>query len=248
MKHSDVRIISLAPSNTEILYRIGAGEDIIATTSLCDHPEKAMTRPGIGGWVNPDHGKIRELGPDIVIASDDLQDNAVKKMKDEDFEILQVRPHTVEEIFESITEIGAAVGREEEARELVEEIKIELKQLEFDGSPRIYCEEWSNPPMASGNWIPGLVEQAGGEYFIDEGERSSEFDLDNLKQFDPEFIFLNVCGAGDSIDRKEIMDRPEWQSITAVENGDVYVIDDSLLNRPGPRIVDGLKQMVEFSR
>lgn len=243
-----MRIVSLAPSNTEILFELGLEEEIVATTSLCDQPEKALEKPSIGGWTNPDIDKVREFNPDIVVASDDLQDRAVEKLSGEDFEVLQVRPHTVEEVFESILEIGEAVDRKEEAQKLVEGMREGLEEVEFDGSPRIYCEEWMDPSMVSGNWIPGLVERAGGEYFIEEGERSREFDLKDLKDFDPGFILLNVCGAGENIGREEVMERSEWQGITAVENGDVYVVDDSLLNRPVPRIVEGLKQIVEFSR
>ncbi|QKQ98250.1 ABC transporter substrate-binding protein [Candidatus Nanohaloarchaea archaeon] len=240
-----MRIVSLAPSNTEILYRLGLGDEIVATTSLCGTPVEALEKPSIGGWTNPDIEKVRSFDPDLVVASDDLQDNAIDLFEDESFEILQVRPHTVEEVFDSIRRIGRAVDREKEAEKLVEEMKNNLEGLEFDSSPRIYCEEWMDPPMASGNWIPGLVERSGGEYFIDEGERSREFDLEELKDFDPEYIFLNVCGAGENVDRSEILERPEWQEITAIKKENVFVVDDSLLNRPGPRLVDGIEEIVE---
>lgn len=237
-------MISLAPSNTEILYEICAEEDLVATTSLCDHPEEAAEKPSIGGWINPEIEEIQKFGPDLVLASDDLQDEAVQRMKDEDYKVLQVRPHTVEEVFDSIIEIGEAVNRKEEAEEVVEDMRETIEDLEFEGSPRIYCEEWMDPPMASGNWIPGLVERAGGEFFLEEGERSREFDLEKLKDFDPEYIFLNVCGAGENVDSSEILERPGWQDITAVEEENVFVIDDSLLNRPGPRLVEGLREVM----
>lgn len=102
-----------------------------------------------------------------------------------------------------------------------------------------------NPPMASGNWIPELIEKIGGKSFLSEGERSKEFEFEKLKDFDPEFIFLNVCGAGENIDVSEVLERDGWEEITAVKNGDVYIIDDALLNRPGPRIVAGAEKMAE---
>ena len=239
-----MQIISLAPSNTEILYEIGSGDDIVATTSICNHPEEATKKPGIGGWLNSDIDEIRAFEPDLVLASDDLQDEAVQKLEEEEFETFQVRPHTVEEVFDSIIEIGEVVGRKSEAEELVEEMKEAIDGLDFNGSPSIYCEEWTDPPMASGNWIPGLIKKAGGEFFLEEGERSREFDLEELKEFDPELIFLNVCGAGENVDRSEILERSDWQDLSAVKNGNVFVIDDSLLNRPGPRLVDGIKKIV----
>ncbi|WP_414837252.1 cobalamin-binding protein [Candidatus Nanosalina sp. VS9-1] len=240
-----MKVISLAPSNTEILYAIGAEDDIVATTSLCSYPEEALEKPSIGGWTNPKIERIIEFDPDMILASDDLQDEAVEKIQEKGFPVHQVKPHSIEEVFESIIEIGEVVDRKEEAEKLVEEMKNDLEGLKFEGSPRIYCEEWMDPPMASGNWIPGLIEKAGGEPFLEDGERSREFEIDELKKFDPEYIFMNICGAGDALSTQELEKRSDWQSISAVDNEEVYVVDDSLLNRPSPRLIEGLEKMIE---
>jgi iron complex transport system substrate-binding protein len=240
-----MNVVSLAPSNTEIRYKIGAEDKIMATTSLCDHPEEALEKPSIGGWTNPDISRIHEFKPDLILASDDLQDDAVDKIESEGYPVLQVKPHTLEEVYHSIKKIGEAVNHEKEAEKLVKEMKQKLDKLNLEDSPRIYCEEWMDPPMASGNWIPGLIQKIGGKYFTEEGERSREFDLTELKDFDPEYIFLNVCGAGENLDTNQLAEREGWQSITAVENGNVFVIDDSLLNRPGPRLVEGVEKIIE---
>lgn len=241
-------IISLAPSNTEILYKLGAEDNILATTSLCNYPEEALKKPSIGGWTNPEIERIIELDPDIILASDDLQDEAVENIQEKRYPVIQVKPHTVDEVFDSIEKIGKAIGKSEEASELVTQMKKEFEQISFEGSPKIYCEEWMDPPMASGNWIPGLIERAGGNYFIKEGERSKEFKLEELKDFDPDYIFMNICGAGENLKTSEIKKRDEWESITAVKEDNIHIIDDSLLNRPGPRILEGLKQIVEETK
>lgn len=241
-----MKIVSLAPSNTEILYSLGAEDRIVGTTSLCDHPDEAVEKPSVGGWTNPRVDRLEELEPDLVIASDDLQDGAVERVEDAGFEVSQVKPHTLGEVYQSIIEIGEAVNRGREAENLVEQMRAELESIELEGSPRIYCEEWMDPPMASGNWIPGLVEIIGGEYFITEGERSRKFELEKLKDFDPEYIFLNVCGAGENLSPEEVLKRDEWQEITAVKEENVYIIDDALLNRPGPRLVDGARSIAEI--
>lgn len=238
-----MRILSAAPSNTEILYALGLEDKIVGTTSLCNYPASTREKPSIGGWsegVNYD--KIDELEPDIILLSDQLQDEQASKLN-EKYEVLQVSPESLEEVFESIEKIGTRFDRKNEASKIVSEMKEEIQEVNLKGK-RIYCEEWMDPPMVSGNWIPGLIEAANGDYFIGE-ERSREFDLEKLKEFDPEYIFLNVCGAGENIDVKEVLKRPEWQGITAVKNRDVYVIDDAFLNRPGPRLVEGLKKIEE---
>jgi iron complex transport system substrate-binding protein len=239
-----MNIVSLAPSNTEILYKLGLEDQITGTTALCDFPEKAVEKSSVGGWTNPRVDRLEELEPDLVIASDDLQDGSVQRVREAGFEVLQVKPHSLEEVFESIREISRKVGKETAGDEIVQNMASELEEIEIEGSPKIYCEEWMNPPMVSGNWIPGLIETIGGIYFIKEG-RSHRFDLEELKEFDPEYIFLNVCGAGTNLSPEEILKREQWQEITAVQNENVYVIDDGLLNRPGPRLVEGAKKIAE---
>ncbi|MFB6208669.1 MAG: cobalamin-binding protein [Candidatus Nanohaloarchaea archaeon] len=240
-----MRIVSLAPSNTEILYSIGAANRIVATTSLCDHPTEARQKPSVGGWTNPEIDRIQKFEPDLIMASDDLQDRAVEKLEDTGFDVFQVKPHSLEEVFKSIVSIGERIGMESEAEAVVSEMQAELEGFELKDSPRIYCEEWMDPPMVSGNWIPDLVRYIGGEYFID-GGRSREFDLQELKGFDPEYIFLNVCGAGDNLSPEEVLKRDDWSEITAVQEENVHVIDDALLNRPGPRLVEGAKTVSSY--
>jgi iron complex transport system substrate-binding protein len=237
-----VKILSAAPSNTEIIYKLGLEDQLVGTTSLCDHPAEALKKPSIGGWNQGlNYDKIDELNPDIILLSDSLQDRQASKLEENGYEILQVSPENLEEVFDSILEIGRKFGREEKASEIIDDMRSEIEKIDLK-EKRIYCEEWMDPPMVSGNWIPGLIEKANGKYFIDE-ERSREFDIEKLKEFDPEYIFLNVCGAGENIDPEKILESPEWQDITAVKNEDVYVVDDALLNRPGPRIVEGLKEI-----
>lgn len=236
-----MKIVSLAPSNTEILYRIGAGENIVATTDFCDFPPEAEKTPSVGGWLNPGIDDVREYNPDLVLASDDLQDRAVRKLEEEGLEVLQLKPQNLNELFESIETIGKTVGKEKEAKALISGMRTEINQVDLSHR-RIYCEEWTQPPMVSGNWIPELIRKSGGKYFI-EGGRSRKFELEDLKEFDPEHIFLNVCGSGENVDPEVVSGRDDWKEISAVENGNIHVIDDSLLNRPGPRVVKGLQRI-----
>lgn len=239
-----MRVISLAPSNTEIIYRLGAQDSLVGTTSLCDYPQEAIDKESVGGWSKGiDTEKVERLEPDLVLGSDDLQDQIVKELEEKGLEVLQVKPHSLNEVYSSIKTIGRALGKDREADKTVEEMKAKLEKLSLDGK-RIYCEEWMDPPHFSGNWVPGLIEKINGQYFVEEGQRSSTFDLERLESFDPEHIFLSICGAGEKVSRKSIMEREKWESITAVQNKNVHVVDDSLLNRPGPRLVNAAKTMV----
>ncbi len=240
------RIVSLAPSNTEILYALGAGERVVATTAVCDHPPAADDVPSVGGWTNPDVDAVREHEPDLVLASDALQDDAVDRCREAGLDVKQVKPVRLHEVCNSIKAIGEWTGRMAAARELVDGMNDGFREHAAQGGTRVYCEEWHRPPMASGNWVPRLVELAGGEPFLDEGERSREVDVDAVRDFDPEIIVLHPCGYGDAASPDAVVERDGWADITAVQEDRVHVVDDTVLNRPGPRIVDGLERLREF--
>jgi len=238
-----MRVVSLAPSNTEIIYELGAEDMLIATTSLCDYPEQATRKPSLGGWTEGiDTEKLIELNPDLVLCSDDLQNDIAERLRSEDLEVLQVKPHTLEEVYSSIITIGKALNKTEEAEKTVEKMKKELEEISLQGK-KIYCEEWLEPPHFSGNWVPGLIEKIDGKYFAEEGVRSSTFKLEDLKSFDPDYIFLSICGAGENVSVDEVGDREDWNTIKAVENNNVYVLDDSLLNRPTSRLVEAAEKI-----
>jgi len=239
-------IISLAPSNTEILYRLGAEDDIVATTSLCDYPAEAARKPSIGGWTNPKISRIHEFDPDLVLASDDLQDEAVEEIEGQGYPVLQVKPHNLEEVYESIVEIGERIGKGEAAQKLVEDMKNRIEAVELENNPRIYCEEWMDPPMVSGNWIPDLIRALDGQYLI-EGGRSQEINLDELEEFNPQHIIFHICGSGENLEATEIIQsRSEWRTISAIKNQNIYTVDDSLLNRPGPRLAEAAGKIKEI--
>ncbi|MFB6294516.1 MAG: cobalamin-binding protein [Candidatus Nanohaloarchaea archaeon] len=239
------RIVSLAPSNTEILYALGADDAVVATTAVCDTPAEAADKPSVGGWTNPDIDEVERHDPDLVLASDELQDGAVRRCSEAGLPVRQVTPTRFHDVFNTIKEIGELVDRERRARKLVADMNAAVRETAVtpEQRPRVYCEEWHDPPMAGGNWIPRMVRLAGGEYLIDEGERSREVGREEIAAFDPEYIVLHYCGFGDAAAEEQVVERDGWQELTAVEEGDVHVVDDSLLNRPGPRLVDGLDRL-----
>jgi len=241
----NVEIVSLAPSNTEILFEIGAEEHVVATTSLCEYPSEARKLPSIGGWTNVDVERVKELDPDLVMATDQLQESIVEELR-KDLEIIHFTPKTLGEVYETVHRTGKIVGEEENASKVVKSMKSRLERVNLNEGIRIYCEEWHDPPMVSGNWVPGLIDQLGAEYLIDEGLRSRKISNDEINDFDPQFVFLNVCGAGENISKETVLKREGWQGIEAVRNKNVFVIDDSLLNRPGPRLVEGAEKLVGY--
>ncbi|MBI4894675.1 MAG: cobalamin-binding protein [Candidatus Aenigmarchaeota archaeon] len=240
-----MRIVSLAPSNTEILYAIGAGDQIVGVTTFCDYPPEAKAKQKVGGWTNVDYDAIRALAPDVVITSTSVQDVAAQKCREMGFNVLHIDPKNLSEVFDSVHRLGQLVGMQSGAELVVQMMRLKIDEVvkRVEGGsmrPRVYAEEWHKPPFVCGNWIPELIQLAGGESLINEG-RSREVALDEVKAFDPHYMIVTWCGFGERAQAELIKYREGWEDVYAVKNGRIFVFDDSYLNRPGPRLVDGLE-------
>lgn len=244
------KIISLAPSNTEILYALGLGKNIIAATRFCDYPAEAKKKIRVGGWIDVDLVQVKKLNADLVLTSTFVQDKVVQEAKKYNINIVHVDPKNLEEVYESIKIIGELTYKQQEAQQLIKRMKAAFSELQkkvLPGKkPRVYIEEWHQPAHVSGNWVPELVAMAGGEYKLcASGEVSRPISLKEVEKYNPEIIILSLCGFGKKAKPEMVLKRPGWQNIGAVKQSRVYVVDDSLLNRPGPRLVQGFKFLVE---
>src|SRR5437867_3288188 len=145
-----MRIISLAPSNTEILYSLGVGNEIIAVTRLCDFPEEAKLKEKVGGWIDPEINKIVSLNPDVVFTSTFLQESIVQILKRRGINVVHLDMRTLDQVFESILKMGKEVSRENEANKLTNQMKEEIEKVTEQSrnfSPKkVYAEEWHDPP------------------------------------------------------------------------------------------------------
>lgn len=247
MSQDPCRIISLSPSSTEILYALGAGDRVVGVTYFCDEPAAAKEKTKIGDWVNIAPERIKELGPDLLISSTIVQQNAKERFRDLGIDILHLDPRSLDDIFASILTIANRLGLVSKGETLVHQMKQDINNLRRQRpnvSRRVYVEEWSHPPMISGNWVPDMVEAAGGVYgILQKGEISRQFTDQEILDFDPEIIILSICGAGDRADTQQVYNREKWSSLTALKNKNVFVVHDSLVNRPGPRIVEGARHL-----
>ena len=146
------------------------------------------------------------------------------------------------------------MGKENEAIKLNNSIKNEFYKIQnkikySKNKPRIYVEEWHKPPTVSGNWVPTLVKMAGGDYgLIKAGVHSKEITTEQIQNYDPEMIIISICGMNDKVPKEWVTKRSGWENLSAVKNNKVYVFDDSWLNRPGPRLVVGLKNLAKVIR
>lgn len=243
-----MRILSLAPSNTEILYALGVGDAVVGTTAYCDWPAAARMQPKVGGWTAVYPDLLDRFSPDLIVTSLFVPPEIRPLMAERPKLFCHVEPHTLEGVYASIAMIGERIGRRMQATELIGRMRTELDALRIEHlhRPRIrvYIEEWASPPMASGNWIPEVAATVGiDQVVVRAGEWSRAFALTDLETADPHAIVLSICGSGDRVPTQQVVSRLGWGTLRAVREGRIAVIDDSLLNRPGPRLPAGARAL-----
>lgn len=173
--------------------------------------------------------------------------------------VLRLHPHTLADILADVLRVGEAAGRGDEARRVVAALEARVAGVETvlrrrpgrpgeEGTPRVFCMEWLDPPFCSGHWMPEIVERAGGREMIGRHARPSyRVEWDAIAAAAPDVVVLTVCGfdVGRTVaELPAVTGRPEWRGLPAVAAGRVYATDGSaFFSRSGPRIVDGLEIM-----
>ena len=249
----DQKIVSCSPAHSEIICLLGKGDLIVGKTTYCDFPKDLLKeKPIIGSWIKLNFELMEKLKPDLVITNNIVQEKIALKLKEAGFNVYHSDPITLGQIYNDIIEIGEIIDAKKEAENLVERMKKDLKEIEDEGKrksnkPKVYIEEWHDPPTVSGNWIPELVHITGGDYgLIESGKRSTPISIDKLFEYNPEKIIISWCGFGEKVDLIQVLHRSGWDSLKAIKDKEITVIDDSLLNRPGPRLVSGAKKLQEI--
>ncbi len=247
---NEPKIVSCSPAHSEIICLLGKQDLIAGKTTYCNFPKHLLdNKPVIGSWIKLDYDLIESLKPDIVITNNIVQEKISLKLRSSGLNVYHSDPLTLNQIYSDILEIGKLINAKSEAEKLVEKIKKDLHEVEIKSKaetyrPKVYVEEWHDPPTISGNWVPELVQIAGGDYsLIESGKRSIPISIDKLFKYNPEKIIISWCGFGEKVDIIQVLNRSGWDLLSAIKNKDISVIDDSLLNRPGPRIVEGVKKL-----
>ena len=237
------RVVSLAPSATATLSAMGVGDAVVGVTAHC-----ALDRPVVGGWLNPDYDRLADLDPDLVCTADALQVEIRDDLRERGYDVCHVEPDSLDAVVDSFETLGRAVGRPAAGERLAADCRERLaavrERVESDertapeSRPIVYCEEWGDPPMAAGNWVPEAVEAAGGRYpFCDPGGRSHEIARERIEAADPDHVVVHHCGRGERVAPGLIEERG-WDIDAAV-----HVLDDDLLNQPSPALIDGVETL-----
>lgn len=240
------RIISLAPSNTEILFALGLGEKIVGVTAFCDYPEEALAVEKIGDYSAINFEKIIELEPDLVVNYGELDSDANNILSDAGIPVVSYMPESIDEVLETIKSLANATDTEEVGNTLVDNMIQKrdaiIEKLKDTEKVKVFYEVWHDPLMAAGagSFIDGLIELSNGENVARDAEGEyPNYDLEKLIENDPD-VYLTASDIPEKT-VETISERPGYESITAIKNGEVYLLDGNILSRPGPRIVEALE-------
>jgi iron complex transport system substrate-binding protein len=244
-----MRIVSLSPAATETLFALGLGSSIVGVDQFSNFPEEAKKIHHLRDHQNIRIADVRELKPDLILTATVIQEKLAAELKQAGLPVFHQDSRTLEAVLKSIVDLAVVVAVEQRGVELVTKLRSEFAALRtktrlLPAKAKVYSEEWHNPPMVSGNWVPDILTYAGVQSFpIRAGELSRAVTLEEVQKFDPDLILISWCGAGNLADKKLLMEREGWSVLRAVQKGNVFVIDDSLLNRPGPRLLEGAQKV-----
>jgi cobalamin transport system substrate-binding protein len=251
------RIVSLAPSNTEVLFAIGAGDRVVGRDEFSDYPEEAKNLPSVGGGFGDyNYEAIIELKPDLVLAAEINTPEQVKALEDLGVTIyLLPNPTSLDEMFSNLSTVAQLTGNQSQAETLVASLQERVKAVNekimpLSYRPSVFYELDATDPNApytagSGTFVNTLIDMAGGfNIASDIAGQYLEMSSEELLVRNPSVIILGDAAYGISV--KDVKARPGWSQIAAVVNDQIFAFDDNLVSRPGPRLVDGLEEFVKL--
>lgn len=246
------RIVSLAPSITEMLFVIEAGEQLVGVTDFCDYPPEALKKQKVG-YSNPNLESLVALQPDLVVAPNDfLKPDVIVKLEQLKIPVFILSDKNVEGIFAHIQTLGRIVGRSPKADAVAMELRQQVAAIQerIQGVPpvRVLYVLNSQPliTVGPGSFIDQLIGMAGG---VNVAAKSAtpypRLSMETVLQEDPEVLVFPV-GRTEGISESEQQTWRQWTTMTAVKRGRLHQISADWLNRPGPRIARGLEALAEI--
>jgi len=285
-----LKIVSLLPAATEIVFALGLGSDLVGRSHECDYPASVQQLPVCSEANFPaglssaaidinvkelladalsvytiKRDEINKLAPDVVITQAQCEvcavslkdvEEALETYLDKKTRIVSLQPNCLDDIFAGIKTVAAALNVPAKGEILVEELQdrvdIVRHKLKFsENKPTVACIEWLEPMMLSGNWIPELVNIAGGTNILSQaGKHSPYVQWEDIQKHDPEIIIIMPCGFSIGRTLKEVdilLQLPGFHQLKAAKNNRVYIADGNrYFNRPGPGIVDSIEILAEL--
>ncbi|AGB41649.1 ABC-type Fe3+-hydroxamate transport system, periplasmic component [Halobacteroides halobius DSM 5150] len=247
------RIISLAPSNTEILFALGLEDKVVGVTKHADYPQAATKKKQVS---SKNLETIIQLKPDLVLAAGITSKEMVKRLRQLGIKVIGLNPKTIKEIIASISLVGKITGQQKKARKLTtrmqdkinkitETIKEHVSQKQ---RPEVFYEVWKQPLYTAGpnTFIDNLISLAGGVNIAHDAQSAwPQYSFEVLLAKNPDVYLASKHSWKGTVTKRTIMNRDEFASIKAIREGRVHILNPDIVNRPGPRIVIALEKIAK---
>jgi iron complex transport system substrate-binding protein len=253
IKHNPARIVPLAPSLTEILYYLGLGDRVAGVTNFSYYPPEALKKPKVGTYINLNIEKIISLGPDLVIGTKDgNKPGIVDLLEQAKISTYIVNPRNVMDVIETISVVGRLCGIQEKADSMANVLRRRLNRiirvLEEKERPMVFLQINLHPIMTvnRNTFHHDIISLAGGRNMTgDAGVNYPRISIEEVIRKKPDIIIISCMDRGGMFEKAR-QEWLEWKSIPAVKNKRVHLIDSDLIDRPSPRIVDGIEGMARI--
>jgi len=247
------RIVSLAPNVTEILFSLGLDQEIVGVSIHCNFPEKAKTRTRVGSYISLDFEKIVSLKPDLIIGTGaGNTKDMVDRLEKLGFPTYIIFPRNFDGILTSVRHLGQVVAKEKESLAIERNMESRRQKI-IDLTrgiprPRVFMQIGEAPivTVGRGSFADDLISLAGGENVAaEEGKMYPRWGMEEVLKRSPEVILISSMNPKGSYERV-VQEWSRWKMIPAVQHGRIHLIDSDLIDRPSPRIVDGLEEMARL--
>ena len=244
------RIVSVSPSNTEILHALGFGRRIVGVDRWSDYPPRVAQLPRVGSDMRVDIETVLGLRPDLVVASlhvPGMEDN-LPAFEQAGLPYLAVGGVGLDGVWEDLRLIGHYLGREQRAEALIETIRSQMRSIAAARTglrPRVHWE-WSAHPVVAGrrSWITEMLDLVGADnVYADLDVESVRVSTEDAVSRQPDVVVACWCGMRRPVSVDKVLARPGWQMTPAFRDRRVAVVSEAFFGRPGPRLADGLVQL-----
>jgi len=246
------RIISLAPSVTEMLFAVGLDAEIVGVTTFCDYPAQAKVKPKIGSSI-PNLEAILGLKPDLLLGNQDfIRPDVLAKLDQLRVPVFLLLPKTVEDVLRHIGTVGKLGGHEKQARLVVNDLRDRLFKIRQRMASvrrlRVFYVVSADPliSVGSGSFIHSMLETAGGENIVGGTSKAyPKVSLEEVLRKDPEALLFPV-GTTEGVPDDEQQRWRKWRGMSAVAQNRLYQVKADLVNRPGPRVIEGIEGLARL--
>lgn len=249
-----MRIVSLCPSNTELLGFMGLTSNIVGVDNYSDWPVEINGLPRLGSDLNIDISAVEALQPDLVLASLTVpgMEKNIAGLKERGLPFITLNPKSLSDIGDNMLEVGNATGQDVIAQAACRKYYTLLEQYaefgrKIEERPLLYWEWWPKPVFTPGgaNWLTEVSDIAGGRnVFADDGRASVQTDWEDVRKRNPDYILLAWVGVMEKQVKPELLkQRPDWPELKAIKDKRVIVMEESLYCRPSPRLILGIQKL-----